>query len=74
MRKVLFFISGIVMGSLLGAAVAILLAPSSGDELRSGLQTRYIELKDEVQGAASAKRAELETRLETLRKPVPPKE
>lgn len=72
MRKAMFFVSGILMGSLLGAAVAILLAPSSGEELRGGIQTRYIELKDEVQSAASARRSELESKLETMRKPVKP--
>ena len=72
MRKAFSFITGIVMGSLLGAAVAILLAPASGDELRGDIQDRYIELREEVQGAAKARRVELEKQLETMRKPIKP--
>lgn len=72
MNRVISFISGVIMGSLVGAAVAIMLAPKSGDELRSEIQNRYIELKDEVQSAAVARRAELEKQLETMRKPVKP--
>ena len=72
MRKAMFFITGVIMGSLFGAAVAVLLAPASGEELRGDLQNRYIELKDEVQSAASTRRAELESKLETMRKPVKP--
>lgn len=72
MKKIFNFISGMIFGSLVGAAVAILLAPESGDELRSDIQSRYIELKDEVQSAASTRRSELEKQLETLRKPKTP--
>lgn len=69
MRRLISFFSGVIMGSLVGAAVALILAPSSGDELRSEIQTRYIEIRDEVESAAQNRRAELEAQLESLRKP-----
>lgn len=72
MKKIFNFMSGMIFGSLVGAAVAILLAPESGDEFRSDIQSRYIEIKDEVQSAAATRRTELEKQLETLRKPKTP--
>jgi gas vesicle protein len=72
MQKAISFVSGIILGSLVGATMAILLAPKSGDELRGEIQQRYIELKDEVQSAAEARRSELERQLEALRKPDKP--
>lgn len=72
MNKAFSFFSGIVLGSLVGASIAIMIAPKSGDELRSEIQQRYIELKDEVQSAAEIRRVELEKQLESMRKPIKP--
>ncbi len=67
MRKITSFISGLMIGSLVGATLALLLAPASGDDLRSEVQGRMQRLKDEMEQAASAKRAELEGQLSQLR-------
>lgn len=46
------FLSGFLFGAVLGAGVALLLAPQSGDELRANLKTevdsQYARLQHEV--------------------------
>jgi len=69
MRKVFNFFAGVMMGGLVGATIAILLAPASGEQVRAQLQERSIRLKDEVMAVAEARRAELERELTALRAP-----
>jgi gas vesicle protein len=68
MRKMISFVSGAVLGGLVGATLALLLAPSSGMALQDKMRQSYEELKSEVQKAASDRRKELTVQLETLRK------
>lgn len=70
MKKFLGFLSGAVMGGLVGATLALLLAPSSGEELRGQLQERFGAFQEEINQAMSDKRVELEAKLEEMRKPV----
>jgi gas vesicle protein len=42
MQRVLNFLSGAMLGGVVGAAIAILLAPTSGVELREQMQERAI--------------------------------
>lgn len=72
MRRLFTFLSGVVFGGLVGAALALLLTPDSGEHLRGNIQSRYIELRDEVQHAAESRRLELEEQLRELRKPAKP--
>lgn len=44
-RGALFF-AGLVMGGLVGAGLALLLAPQSGEEIRSQIRDKSFELKD----------------------------
>ena len=69
MQKFMSFITGAVMGALVGASLAILFAPSSGDDLRLEMQERAQRLQAEVKAAADARRAELEQQLNSLRAP-----
>ena len=69
MRKMFNFIVGLMVGGLVGATVALLLAPGSGEDMRSQLQEQTIKLRDEVKAVAEARRAELERELSTLRAP-----
>jgi len=66
------FIEGFILGSLVGAAVALLLAPSSGDELRKRMQSESERIRNEVNQAAVQRRAELEQQLANLREPRKP--
>ena len=51
---VLFF-AGFVIGGLLGAGLALLLAPQSGEETRGQIKDKSFELKDgAVEGLAEA--------------------
>jgi gas vesicle protein len=69
MRKILNFFIGMMMGGLVGATVAFLLAPTSGEEMRAQIQEQSIRLRDEVKAVAEARRAELERELSALRAP-----
>jgi gas vesicle protein len=69
MRQVFNFFLGIITGGLIGATLAILLTPVSGEDLRFQLQERSIQLKDEIKSVAEERRAELERELATLREP-----
>jgi gas vesicle protein len=42
------FLTGVVLGSLMGAATALLLAPQSGEETRTLIHDKSIELKDKA--------------------------
>ncbi len=42
------FFAGLIVGGLVGAAVALLTAPQSGEETRTLLHDRGIELKDKA--------------------------
>jgi gas vesicle protein len=42
------FFAGLIVGGLVGAAVALLLAPQSGEETRTVIANRGIELKDQA--------------------------
>ena len=42
------FLAGFLIGGLVGAATALLLAPQSGEETRTVIKTKSIELKDKA--------------------------
>jgi gas vesicle protein len=69
MKGLMNFLSGMVTGALVGATLAILLAPSSGDELRNQLQARADTIQTDVKQAAATRRTELEKQLAELRAP-----
>jgi gas vesicle protein len=68
MRKMMSFMAGAMIGGLVGATIALLLAPSGGKALQDKMKNTFIELKDEVTQAAEDRRKELNGQLETLRK------
>jgi len=54
------FLSGFIIGGLVGAAVALLMAPQSGEETRTIIRERGIELKDKAVETAEDARARAE--------------
>ena len=52
------FIAGFLLGSLVGAAAALLLTPRSGDETRGSLKEKGIELKIKAEEVAAKAREE----------------
>jgi gas vesicle protein len=69
MKKFFSFMVGTIMGALVGATVALLLAPYSGDTLRSQIRDRFAAMQDELSQAAAERRMELENYLNSLRDP-----
>ena len=69
MRRIFGFMIGIVVGGLVGSTVALLLAPDSGESLRSELRERGMAFQAEVRNAADTRRIELRDRLDELRTP-----
>lgn len=54
------FLAGFVVGGLVGAAVALLLAPQSGEETRTFIHDKSILLKDKAVEQAEAARIKAE--------------
>jgi gas vesicle protein len=71
MRRMFGFLIGAMVGGLVGSTIALLLAPEAGGELRQQIRSRGANFIAEVNQAASARRIELQERLETLRSPRP---
>lgn len=70
MRQLFAFVLGAASGALIGASIAVLVAPSSGEDLRSGLRSRWGRLLDELDEAAGQRRDELERQLSAMRNPT----
>ncbi|MBE3142463.1 MAG: YtxH domain-containing protein [Planctomycetes bacterium] len=69
MRRAFSFFIGTLIGGIIGVAVALLFAPSAGEELRDQINDRAQGLAADIRHAANTKRIELQDRLETLRAP-----
>lgn len=61
------FLAGFVIGGLVGAAAALLLAPQSGEDTRVLLRDKGIELKDRAVETAEDTRVRAEEALEEAR-------
>jgi len=66
MKSGLSFLLGAVFGAVIGSAVALLLAPSSGEELRANIKTQadsqYARLQNEWQKGVK----EMQTRMDKM--------
>lgn len=61
------FLAGMVIGGLVGAAAAMLLAPASGEETRAMIRDKSIELKDKAVDVGQDMQLRAEKALETTR-------
>jgi gas vesicle protein len=61
------FFAGLIVGGLVGAAVALLLAPQSGEETRAIIRDKSIELKDRTLEYGAEARSRAEQALEDAR-------
>jgi len=68
MRRFFTFLLGTVSGAIVGASVALLIAPASGEELRTRARQRFAGLRDEIQDAYETRSAQLQAELEQMRK------
>lgn len=69
MRRMFGFLIGIFVGGLVGAVIALLLAPESGENLRNQLRDRGQGFLNDIRNSADSRRIELRHRLESLRAP-----
>ena len=72
MNKAASFLLGAAVGAVVGASLAILLAPSSGEEMVGKVRGEIQRVQDEMKLAAEQRRAELEGQLAELRAPRKP--
>jgi gas vesicle protein len=70
MRRIFGFLIGGLAGAAIGAGVALLFAPESGEQLRSDIRARGDEVVGEIKDAANERRAQLQARLQSLRQPA----
>ena len=69
MRRMFGFMMGILLGGLVGATIALLLAPDSGEELRGQLRSRGEGFFNDVRQAADERKIELRQKLDDMRAP-----
>ena len=69
MRRMFGFLIGIVVGGMVGSTIALLLAPESGEVLRSELRSRGDTFFNEVRHAADERKIELRQKLDEMRAP-----
>jgi len=69
MRRMFGFLIGIVVGGMVGSTIALLLAPESGEVLRSELRSRGDSFFNEVRHAADERKIELRQKLDEMRAP-----
>ena len=69
MRRMFGFLIGITVGGLVGSTIALLMAPESGEQLRTELRLRGETFFNEVRHAADERKIELRQRLDEMRLP-----
>lgn len=69
MRQVTSFLKGALIGAVLGAAAGLLIAPASGEELKSRAVKQIRGFRSELEHAYESRRAQLEAELARLRNP-----
>jgi len=66
MNKIINFLAGTICGALVGAIVALLLAPASGEDLRHEMIARWEDALAEAQKAMEDTRSELQAQFEQM--------
>ena len=69
MKRMFGFLIGVVVGGLVGSTIALLLAPESGEELRTQIRSRGDNFFNDVRHAADERKIELRQKLDSLRAP-----
>ena len=58
------FLAGVIVGGLTGAAIALLMAPQSGEEVRGTIREKSIELRDRASETVEEARQRAEKAIE----------
>jgi gas vesicle protein len=64
------FLIGLIVGGLVGAAVALLYAPQSGEETRATIREKSIELKDQANVQATNLRDQAQRQISSLQQQI----
>lgn len=64
------FFAGLVIGGLVGAALALLLAPQSGEETRAQIRDKSLEYKDRAEEGVLVAREQAQKQLASLQDQV----
>ena len=67
MNKLFSFLAGALAGALTGAVLALLLTPTSGEQLRTGAATRWQQALDEARKAMDETRRDMEDQFEQMK-------
>ena len=67
MNRMIAFLSGAACGAAVGVVAALLLTPSSGDEIQTTVRDEFESLWDDAQQAVQDRRSALETQLAELK-------
>ncbi|WP_420641909.1 YtxH domain-containing protein [Candidatus Leptofilum sp.] len=67
MNKVFSFMAGAICGALVGGVTALLLTPSSGNDLREQAVNRWQTAKREAEEARTQTRHKLQTEFERMK-------
>ena len=67
-KEVSFFFTGFFIGALVGGAAALLLAPQSGEETRTQIREKTIELRERAEATYGEALEKLESTAEEIRK------
>lgn len=70
MRRFTTFLAGAMCGALVGAVTALLLAPTSGEELQTRIGDQMKSMSDEIRAAYENRVAQMEAELASLKKPA----
>ncbi len=68
MNKMLSFMAGAFCGAIVGTTAALLLAPASGEELRSDMVNRWEEALTEAKQAMEETRVDLQSQFDQMAK------
>jgi len=63
MRKFMSFVVGAICGAAVGAVVALVLAPASGEKIMRDVQAKWNEVMDEARKAQKETQEQLEQEL-----------
>ena len=67
MSKLANFMNGLILGVIGGAAIALLMTPKSGEQLRDELKREVDDILEEGRRASEQRQRELERQLNQLR-------
>jgi len=67
MRRAISFLTGFLVGAVVGGVAGLLLTPTGGSEIQEQIKARLEGLVEEGRKAAAARRSELEAQLEAFK-------